>query len=190
MLVIFRDISERKLMEETLNSQLLFEKMISDLSSYFVNLPAERLDDGINYALKSTAEFFNADRSYLFQFSDDGSTMSNTHEWVAEGASAHLEDSQDQLLESLPWWAEKIRNNQPVSIPDVEALPPEANAEKELFKSQHIQSLLCVPIVKDHNLFGFFGFDVVKGKKQWADEQIVLLKVIAEIIAGAFGGNK
>jgi diguanylate cyclase (GGDEF)-like protein len=190
MLAIFRDITERKVMEETLNSQLLFEKMLSDLSSYFVNLPADQLDDGINYALQATGEFFKADRSYLFQFSTDGSTMSNTHEWVADGVNAYMEISQNQLVESLPWWAERIKTGEYVSIPDVELLPPEAEAEKELFRFQHIQSLLCVPIVKDSNLFGFFGFDVVKEKKQWADEQIVLLKVIAEIIAGALSRHQ
>jgi diguanylate cyclase (GGDEF)-like protein len=189
-LAIFRDITERKLMEETLNSQLLFEKMISDLSSYFVNLPADHLDDGINYVLQLTGELFKADRSYLFQFSADGSTMSNTHEWVAEGISSHLEDGQNQLVDSLPWWAERIKTGEHVSIPDVELLPPEAEAEKELFRSQQIQSLMCVPIVKDGNLFGFFGFDVVKENKQWADEQIVLLKVIAEIITSALSRHQ
>ncbi len=182
MLAIFRDITERKTMEEKMQSQLLFEKLVADLSSYFVNLPPEQFDEGINYALQLTGNFFQVDRSYLFQFSADGSAMSNTHEWVREGIISYIKEDQNQPVDKTPWWTQQISTKDHVYIADVSKLPPEASAEKSVFDSQQIQSLLCVPVLKDGRLFGFFGFDSVREKQEWEDNQIALLKVIAELV--------
>ncbi len=182
MLAIFRDITDRKVMEEKIQYQLLFEKLVADLSSYFVSLPPEQFNDGINHTLQLTGNFFQVDRSYLFQFSADGSTMSNTHEWVREGIISYLEEDQNQPVAKTPWWAKQIRTKAHVYIPDVSKLPPEASAEKKVFDSQQIKSILCVPVVKDENLIGFFGFDSVREKQEWEENQIALLKVIAELV--------
>lgn len=111
--------------------------------------------------------------------------MSNTHEWVAPGISKQMHNSKEQVVDSLPWWAALIRTRDYVRIPDVENLPPAAEAEKELFRSQQIKSLICVPIFKKDSYYGFFGLDAVNEQKQWNDEDIIILKVVAEIIANA-----
>jgi len=185
MLAIFRDITDRKIMEQKIHSQLIFEKLVAELSSHFVSLQPEQIDSGINYILELTGNFFQADRSYLFQFSADGNTMSNTHEWIREGIISYIEDDQNQPVEKTPWWAKLIRAREHVYIADVGKLPPEAAAEKEVFESQQIKSILCVPLVKEASLFGFFGFDSVREKKEWEDYQIAWLKVIAEIVVNA-----
>jgi diguanylate cyclase (GGDEF)-like protein len=185
MMAIFRDITDRTRMEKKIHSQLVFEKLVAELSSHFVSLHPEQLDSGINYILELTGNFFQADRSYLFQFSADGNTMSNTHEWIREGIISYLEDDQNQPVEKTPWWAKLIRAREHVYIADVSKLPPEAAAEKEVFESQQIKSILCVPLVKEATLYGFFGFDSVREKKVWEDYQIAWLKVIAEIVVNA-----
>lgn len=178
-------IAERKRVNESLKFQLEYEKMVSEISSYFINLPGENIDDGIDFTLEKVGRLFRVERSYLFLLNDDGKTVSNTHEWSAEGIEPLLENLQNIPLGSLPWWEEQIRKRRHVYIPDVDLLPTEAEAEKELFQAQGIRSLLCVPIFINNILSGFFGFDVVREKKAWPEGHIVLLKVIAELIASA-----
>ena len=72
-----------------------------------------------------------------------------------------------------------------VHIPCVAELPPEASAEQAEFERQQIQSLLCVPIVVQKQLFGLIGFDSVRQPKTWFEEQIQSLRVVGEILAGA-----
>lgn len=50
-----------------LEDRLRFEQMISDLSARFINLPPEKLDDEIEYALKMVLEFFQVDRCGLLR---------------------------------------------------------------------------------------------------------------------------
>jgi signal transduction histidine kinase/CheY-like chemotaxis protein/HPt (histidine-containing phosphotransfer) domain-containing protein len=75
---------------------------------------------------------------------------------------------------------------QPLHIPDVMALPSEAEVEKKEFQVQGIQSLICLPMPNDRGaLIGFLGFDAVRAPYAWPENQISMLQVVAEIIAGA-----
>ena len=180
------DITERKQAEDSLNYRLQFEKLVSEISSIFINLPSEKIDEGINYALKLTGEFFHVDRSYVMKFSADEEVMSNTHEWCAEGIEPQMEKIQNHPLESFPWWVGKIQNQDYIHIPDVSKLPPEADAEKEEFQQQNIKTLLGVALRSKDRLLGFFGFDSVETKRVWTEETITFLKVIADILVSAF----
>jgi len=185
---VARDITRRKEIEESLNHQLRFQKMVSDISSFFVRLPTHQLEEGINHALKLIGEFFQVDRSYVFQFSDDGQTMSNTFEWCADGIEPQKDKIQDFPVSNLPWIVEQIRTKDYVHIPDVENLLPEA--EKRELKSQGIQSLLCIPMIKNIEVIGFLGFDAVREKKAWTESQITLLKVVAELISSTLSKSQ
>lgn len=176
--------------ERALTFRLEFEKVISEISSTFVNLPAQKIDEGINYALSLTGDFFQADRSYVYQFSPDGTTMSNTHEWCREGIEPMIATEQDITVNRLPWWSSVIHNMDYVFIPDVSALPEAAAAEKQEFQRQSIQSLFTVPLKKEGQVVGFFGYDYVNVKKEWAKEYALFLKNIADILVNAFEKSK
>ena len=183
---IYTDITVRKQTEETLKYQLQYENLIADISAEFINVPTKNLNNTIDYTLRVSGEFFTVDRSYMFLYSDDRKTMDNTHEWCAEGIESQKDRIQNFPVTFLPWLLEQIGKSRHVYIPDVEKLPPEAEAEKQEFKQQKIKSLLLIPMVIDSKPVGFFGYDSVKQHKEWTEERISPLKVMAEIISNAF----
>ena len=181
----FSDITERKQMEETLHYQLAFEQLIANLSKLFISLPPEEIDAGILSALRIVGEFSEVDRSYLFLFSDQLRVMDNTHEWCAPGIEPMQDRLQNLQTSIFPWMMSKMMTLEVTHIPDVNFLPPEAEAEKRELQAQGIQSLVCVPIVVRQTFIGFLGFDAVRAKKSWTEESILLLKVVGEIIGNA-----
>jgi len=182
---ILRDINARIKIEEALQYQSRFEHMIADISSTFVNTPSEKIDQAIEYALKLSGEFFEADRCYICRFSEDSLFMDNTHEWCAEGVSSMQERNQGFPLEKTPWWAEQLRSGAHVYVPDVEVLPPEADQDKIDFRAEGTKSFLTLPLLKDEKVIGIYGFKAVREKKELTDQQIALLRVVADLIAGA-----
>ncbi len=177
--------------EKMLKLQLESEKILSDISSKFAAITAKELNQGINFALRLSGSFFNVDRSYIFVFSDDTEqAMNNSHEWCAEGITPQIDNLQGVPNAMLPWWMNKLRNLENINIPSIDDLPPEAEAEKKFLQLQFIQSLVAVPMISRNKLLGFIGFDSVREKKKWADEQISLLKVVAEIISNALLQNR
>jgi len=181
----FIDISALKLAEEALHHKVEFENIITTLSTNFINLGMEKIDGGINYALKQVGRFSDIDRCYIFQFSDDMTKMDNTHEWCAEGIVPQIENLKDLSTEDFPWWMDKLRRFENIYIPRVADISPEASAEKEILEAQSIQSLIVIPMVSDGRLIGYLGFDSVRSQKAWSDEDIKLLKITGELLSNA-----
>jgi len=176
----------RRTTEAELRHRLEFEAIVTAISTEFINLAATQIDDGINRALKTIGEFIEADRSYVFQFRDDGRKVDNTHEWCAEGIGPQVENLEGMVVDDeLPWFGEIIRRREVFEVPCVAKMPAEAEVEKEHFELQGIQSLIVVPMVCRDRLMGFVGFDSVRTVRKWQSESVSLLRMVGEVFAGA-----
>ena len=162
-------------------------RLIFGLSTNFISLPPEDVDDGICDVLKAIGTFAHVDRSCVFQFSDNGNGIMRTHEWSADGLKArqiHIS------AERVPWFCEKIRNCEVVHIPDVEKLPPEAIREKHEFSDKGIRSIVAVPIVSGYAVMGFIEFESLCSDNTWTENIISLLKIVGEIFAFALSRKR
>ena len=190
ILGIITDISERKRTEEELQYRLKFQHLITRVSTQFINLHPAQIDDEIDHTLKQIGEFAAADRSYVFQFSDDHKSVSCTHEWCAEGIEPAIDRIQNAAIETFPWAMQKFLRGEMLLVPRVCDLPPEANEEKIEFENQGIQSVLCVPMIMGGNSVGFIGFDSVREQKMWAEDTNSLLKIVGQVFANALENKK
>ncbi|NMC27844.1 MAG: PAS domain S-box protein, partial [Syntrophomonadaceae bacterium] len=181
--VFYSDISAQKQVEAALSSQVKAQNILLDISKQFGNIVTYNIDAMINLALKQIGEFDHSDRCYVFLFSEDGSLMSNTHEWCAEGIKPEIDNLQNLPTAGFPWWMAKLQKRENIYIPRIADLPPEAQAEKEILEEQDIQSLFIAPMVTDDKLVGYIGFDSVKKQRCWSPENIVILESVASIIA-------
>gem|GEM_PF-3207156 len=186
VIVIAYDVTRRKFEESALRERIAFEDVVRAISTSFIQLLPSEVDQAINDALRTLGEFADVDRSYVFLFSEDGSCMSNTHEWCREGITSAINELQALPSESLPWFSGQISRRDVVYVPDVGALPPEAEAERAEWTRECIQSLVCVPLVAGDKLTGFVGFDSVRRKKSWPLDIIQLLRDFSQILANAF----
>ena len=182
---IFRDITERRRVENAIRYRMEFEALITSISTKFINLLPEEMDHGIDLALREIGEFADVDRSYLFRFNEDGKTMDNTHEWCANGIDPQIRNLQGISVEDFRWVTAPIKRSQAVHIPRVADLPDEARIEKEEFQSEGIKSLVLVPTPLAGSASGFLGFDSVREEKTWSEDVISLLRIVGEIIANA-----
>jgi len=183
--VVIRDITERKIIEKKLRNRIEFEKLITILSTNFINLGAKSIDNEINHALKEIGKFINVDRSYVFLFSDNGKKINNTHEWCSERVEPQIDRLKGIPVETLPWWMGKLNRLETIYIPLVSDLPPEAYNEKEILRLQDIKSLVVVPIIYSRSLIGFLGFGSVQTKRTLEKEIIAMLKIASSIFANA-----
>lgn len=146
----------------------------------------ENLDQGIDATLGDIGSMVDADRAYVFHFSDKGTVLDNTHEWCASGVSPERENLQELTPESMPWFMRQLSGGQAFQISDVAALPPEAKAEQAILDAQHIRSCLIMPMYRNQQLVGFVGFDNVRDAFEWRNEDIELLKVATQLISDFF----
>jgi PAS domain S-box-containing protein len=176
------EVAVRQKAELALRDRLALEQMIGDISTRFINLAGEHLDEGINYALERMGRLVDVDRSYLFLFSADHRTARNTHEWCGPEATPQMQNLQGLNVADFAWIFPKLLRGETVYIPRVSELPAEAGMERTVFQEQAIQSLLAVPLVYKGRVQGLLGFDAVRAEKVWIEEDVRLLNVVGEII--------
>jgi PAS domain S-box-containing protein len=182
---LVRDITERQQAEEALRYREALERLVTGISSRFINLAPGESEEAINQALEAIGKFTGADRSYLFFFRDGGTKGDNTHEWCAEGIESQRDRLQGLSLEDFRLFSEPLLRSEVVYLPRLADLPHEAAAEKRELDLEGIQSLLLVPIEFGKIVVGFLGLDAVRGEKSWAPDIIALLRIVGEVLASA-----
>jgi PAS domain S-box-containing protein len=156
------------------------------VSTDFVGLSQARADDAVNALLGKIGSYAGVDRAYLFQLTDDGTQMNNTHEWCAPGVEPMMAMLQDLPVDLMPWWMEQLQARDYLHIPKVSDLPDAAEAERSTLEMQAIQSLIVVPLRAGDRLFGFMGFDATSPTHTWLEHDIALLRMIGEVLVNAF----
>jgi len=143
------------------------------------------IDEAITASLADIGKLSCADRAYLFLMDEGGLTISNTHEWCAEGVQPQIARLQHLPADMFGWWMAKIRKGETIHIPDVSRMPPEARVERELLESQDIKALLVLPLFIGGKAEGFIGFDNVSRTGDWTEADLALLRMLSETIGTA-----
>ena len=182
---VSRDITARKQAEAALRFRLEFERLIVTVSSSLISVPGDQLDGAIADALGQVAAFTGADRSYVFQITDEGRQWSNTHEWCGEGIEPAMDELQGLPLTAFPWCFGLMLRGEAMHVPRVADLPSEAGLERAEFEREGIQSIICMPMACQGQIIGFVGFDAVRVERRWTDDEIALLRIAGEAFANA-----
>jgi PAS domain S-box-containing protein len=175
----------REAAEKALRERIEMERLVSSISTKFINLMVEDIDEEISHSLQTIGEFAGVDYSYVFRISPDGRTIAKTHEWSASGIPLQ-KDNLEIPCTSLGWWMGRLNRREEILIPRYATLPMEARQEKELLRSKSVHSLIAVPLVHCNALIGFLGFDSSQREKIWANEDTILLRMVGETFANAF----
>ncbi|AKB85370.1 ATP-binding protein [Methanococcoides methylutens] len=184
MMSSFVDVSELKKANLHIKRKLEIEKTIASIASMFIG--PKDIDRTIDLALENICELCGCSRSYIFRFSSDGKSMSNSHEYCPDGVSPQKDKLQEMPLELFPWWMSKLHNGESIHIKDVSMMPEEASAEKSILEMQGIRSLIVLPFYMNSELTGFLGMDNVVKTGEWEDEDINILSLLSQIIGAAF----
>ncbi|WP_331461326.1 diguanylate cyclase [Pseudoalteromonas sp. SWXJZ94C] len=169
-----------------IDEQNHFDNIISKISTELIDIQNDNINDQIDYALKAIGNVCHADRSYLFKFSNDRKSMSNTHEWVNEGVTPFIDRLQNVPDSELPYFFDVMNVTHIFKASDTSELPQQAKAEKDEFELQKIKSVLCIGLRYDKEIVGFIGCDCVKKQRDWSDVDLIRLKLVGEMIANAF----
>lgn len=179
------DITDKKKAEQEIINRNTFEHLLVELSERFISVKTSHIDDIVTKGLEAVGSFLDVDRAYIFLLDMNQDTMSNTHEWCAEGITPEKENLTGLPIAIFPAWIEQLRNFQNIFIPVVNELPDSWKAEREILQMQSIQSLVVVPLIVSDELVGFAGFDAVKQQRLWKDYEIKLLRVMGDMMAGS-----
>ncbi|MBI9086614.1 MAG: PAS domain S-box protein [Desulfobacterales bacterium] len=185
-----RELDARKEVQVALERRVRLERIINQFSLDLIQAEGTDLDRAIEKGMATIGSFSGVDRAYLFLFSNDATRMTNTHEWCAPGIIPQKNRLQNLSADLFPWWVARLRDRKVIHIPTVAALPPEADAEREILAVQGIRSVLVVPLSSEKRIEGFVGFDAVSREQAWSEEDIGGLSTAANLIASVIARSR
>jgi formate hydrogenlyase transcriptional activator len=179
---IFVNALERKQDRLEISERLRFERLISDLSASFVNLPPEEVDNQINRGLRSITEFFDADRCTIGLFSEDRTLLRRVFEYLLPGAESAPESISKK---QMPWYLDQLNQGRPVVFSRVEDLPPEAEKERRICQLKSMKSILSMPLMSGGKTLGSCALVATRKERVWQEELVQRFRLITEVFVNA-----
>ncbi len=184
------DISHIKATEAALRTQRDMQRVISMAAARLMAASVTQTPKAIDAALKDSGTQLGADRAYLFRFSKDGTTMTNTHDWYAEGVAPMANPGENMPIETTPWMREQFLRHGQVVIQDVDTLPPEAAMDQQELRFKGLKSMVVFPLFNNNQFLGFIAYSVLQASKRsepriWTSGEVGLLKMLSDVIASA-----
>ena len=164
-----------------------FEHLLADLSTKFVNLPPETIDDHIVDLLARAAEFLDLDRSHVSQRRQGDWMFHITHQWVRDGRPCTAPFVPDG---HLPWLVDEISSQKTVAFSRVDELPPEAENERMFLERHGPVSSVVAPLLSGGAVIGAVGFGTMSRERHWSPSLVERLRLVANVIGNALARQR
>jgi PAS domain S-box-containing protein len=171
-----------------LEDRLRFETLIADLSSRFVNLPADEVDREIMEAERRICEVLDLDISAIWQWSaGPPGRFTLTHYYSAlDGPQPSM-----QLSDSdFPWFRQLMIEGRIVPIASLEEMPAEAALDRENCRRLVVKSNLCLPLTVAGEPVGILGLNTTRAARDWPDELVKRLQLLAQVFTHALARKR
>ncbi len=193
MMTTATDVSDRYRIETQLNRRDVLLRATARAAGLL--LPAmEDFDGAINEALGLLGAAAQADRVYVWRFSQRGGARAKyyatqVYEWVNAGIEPwqEPEKTQDAVITGrAELWLEMFRKGECINTL-VDALP---DAERAVMREQGIQSILLAPVICRGKLWGFIGFDDCSRRRVWTRPEENILRTAGALIGSVLDNHQ
>ena len=151
-----RELAEAEKIKEQIRERLEIEttlnRCVAKLSSN------NDVDAGINNLLATVNDYFQADRTYVFEIDPDRDVLINTFEYICgQEVSAQMDNLQEVPVSVIEVWMQNFRQGRSYYMSDLEQ--ERGQPSYEMLKAQQVWRLLAVPLMKGGAMVGFLGVD-------------------------------
>jgi nitrogen fixation/metabolism regulation signal transduction histidine kinase len=182
IMVSIADITQMKSMEQVLRKQLAMERLVSRISKRFVGMAPENTSEGIEAAMEEIGAVLGLDVVALFERGQDD-TITARHIWQSPDTPDMTGDISSLFKTDFPVFSDLIDGFKVIRVDSPSNLP-EAGNERGIVNRLGISRLLMIPMVAQGLIRGALVL-ASKEENRWGDENIALLRVIADVAADA-----
>lgn len=145
-------------MEKSNKERIHQLEVATTLNKCAAELSADRdIHTAIYNLLGIINQYFQADRSYIFDIDYEKQIVINTYEYAAEGVSCQIDNLQEVPLSVIEVWMDRFKKGEVYYIADTKQ--EKGYPSYEMLVEQKVQRLLTVPLKKNEKIIGFVGVD-------------------------------
>jgi signal transduction histidine kinase/ABC-type uncharacterized transport system substrate-binding protein len=181
ILYICVERKRRRRTEFELAREAGFQSLLSDLSSCFIDLEADKIEAGIDFALDRLSQVLEVERIKMFEFVHNTEELLCTHRAMKHGKPLPVSTL---LRQDYTYTFSKLSKNEPLIVADMDQFAEMPLKERELMKNLRIRAGVFLPLETGGTVFGALSF-VSSTARSWPPELMKHLKMLAQIFANA-----
>jgi len=169
-------------LQKTNKERLRFERLLTELSTAFVKIPSDEVDDKVEAVLQRIGEILGVDRTDFVQLITETGQVEITHSWTVKGVERY-----DRIVtnEYYPWFTEKLINGEDV-IFATDEIPSDAGKDKESLENMGIKSGMIIPYTVEGSFVCATAFGSHRDyRRSWPEGDIQRLRLLGEVIFNA-----
>ena len=174
------DITERKYLEESLQHQLMVERMLQETSFSLANANWEDVEQAVQTSLDRIREFFGSSCSYVC-FLDKTGFVKNFYTSCLDGKDQARDFVDRFFLSHSAWWFEKLGESDFILFSDMNDIPSQLESGKLAAQGLMVKRLVAAPIFHQERLVGFIGLNSQSESPVWDERRIKSLRVCGEM---------
>ena len=170
---------------EALSRRLELEALVAETSTRFMNIEAEGIDAEIERTLDAVGRFIGSDRGMIFLYDDDASKATLRYVWPRAAGDNLSNRVPVMRREDVPEVLDYFLAQRMLNASRPEKLPFGFDKLDSLLGSHEVVSRIAVPMVCHNRTTGILGFHSIGIERAWPDEDLRLLRLLAEIVSSA-----
>lgn len=161
-------------------------ELAAQVSSDLITISPENLEEKVREMLKRTSTYFGTERAVIFLLSEDQKTVRLGYEWRAESLSSEIKTKMDFDISSSPAWSSLMTKNTMWMLPNVDVPKITDHPDIIFLREMHVKALISAPIIVKGNVYGALIYESFNGCRDWNDEHVKMLTVMANLLKNAF----
>jgi signal transduction histidine kinase len=174
--------------QKELQYRLDFEKLITSISTHFINLESDNFYLGIHQGMERLSNFAGFQRICIYIL--DPEIPESVFEWNQLDFPTHKNFTKEQLPTMFPWIIQKLSNNEVINFVSPKRFPETACDEFDLFLSEQITSFILLPMINQSKFSGWMELVNFSQSKDWNQNTQELFRNIANIFMNALERKK
>jgi diguanylate cyclase (GGDEF)-like protein len=167
------------------SDQLSLQKLISEVSSDFINVNQSNIDEKMNWVIRILGKLFAIDRINIITMNTALHLVDTINIWNMDKKNIGEHFTQSAEAEEIDWLMEQLLSDESIFIPDVEQMSKNGAVTQRKLKERNVSSLVAIPIEEKAELIKVLEFTSVDSEKKWLDEDMKVLRIIANIFNDA-----
>lgn len=182
--VLVTETTERRRAEGALAMRLQLAELLSQLSAVFIDLPSDRVDEGVDKALAVAGATLDLDRVSLWRYDSGRLTLTATHEWT-NSHTPGAPPGRKYVLPATGYLAPRLLDGEIVVVDSPDELPPEAMALRAVLEARGTRAVSFVPLMVAGDLRGAIVLSQLRSVREWPADLLPTLRLASDILANA-----
>ncbi len=179
---VYTDISARKNVELEMQNNQKMERLVLEISSRFISMPYNTVDENIQQALKDICLFTDTNSAHLYRYNLQYDTIALTH-FYSE-TNQIISQVRDIPFSIQNWHFKEITKNQFLQVSHVSQITKDDPIRQHCEKVK-IGSFIDIALSYQNRIHGFFGLTCIAEGRNWSDYQIQLLQIMGNLFMNA-----